>query len=122
MNKAEMEKAILDRLTELRNDSREHDEIERDWRSRQTEEYKDANPAFYFNDYIYSQDARNAICNIVFNHFECIHHCRNHRHGSYDEYVATTQETDAITAILKGMKKKGLIQPSKSGMMIKVLF
>ena len=129
MAKAEMEKAIIDRIKAL---VEENNELDASRREMVREEVANGtNPEvfedlFYFNGHIYMTELMNVISVVVFGHpaqeridydkkFRGVPRCNNYRN------ILTEDEESKLNKVIGGMAKANIIKVSKSGMMVKLV-
>lgn len=124
MTKKEKEDQIMSKIKHVVEMNNEADRDTIDWWEKEEASGTDMEnfSKFLYNGYVYYTDIENIISDVMFNKPATIHHSRNHRHGTYDEDNLTEEEQHKVDLVYSSMIKKGLLKPSKSGAMIKVLF
>ena len=120
----EMEQEIIKWLQEQKAIYDENDNDYREFKRIQLENGVDPSffeNEFYYNGYIYANDVHNIVAFVLFGKNAYRHVARNSQHGTYDEDLLTKEEWDKVYKVERGMTAKGIIKPSKSGAMAKVL-
>ena len=120
----EMEQEIIQLLREQKAEYDEHDKWYKEWKA--DEIARGTSPdffedEFYFNGYIYANDVHNIVAYVLFGTNAYKHFERNKYHGTYDKNLLTKDQWEKVNLVEKGMVDKGIIKPSKSGAMAKVL-
>ena len=120
----EMEQEIIKWLQEQKAEYEEYDKEREEFKQLQLSQGTD--PSFFdddfrYNGYIWSNDVHNIVAFVLFGKNAYEHVARNRYHGTYDKNLLTDEEWVKVKKVENGMVERGIIKPSKSGTMCKVL-
>ena len=126
MTKAEMEKAIIDKIKRCVAMNNEIDSERRAFIAKDIE--NGTNPdfwkdQFFFNGYIYEENLRDIISLVLFDKYSEVYKRFGKRFIRSGHYVnnLTDDEWDKVDRVIEGMKKANIIRFSKSGAMVRLV-